>query len=156
MPVIQQLPGGQGLARTNRMTEYLLPCCLGRLLALKSDGCKATASALRLPKQAFQNAEERREELKQQMAVACSQLLRAPEEHQRNLRALLALTVDADTEASCFEACSCFGSLLHWGLCSSHGRQLIATTAAAKCMCRLINAVLDCRCCSTGGLTFFA
>ncbi len=48
--------------------------------------------------QAFQNAEERREELKQQMAVACSQLLRAPEEHTRNLRALLALTVDADTE----------------------------------------------------------
>lgn len=48
--------------------------------------------------QDFQDAEERREELKQQMAVACSQLLRDPEAHTRNLRALLALTVDRDTE----------------------------------------------------------
>ena len=32
------------------------------------------------------------------MAVACSQLLAAPEEHVRNLRALLALTVDDDVQ----------------------------------------------------------
>lgn len=48
--------------------------------------------------QEFQDAEERREELKQQIAVACSQLLREPEAHTRNLRALLALTVDNDIE----------------------------------------------------------
>ena len=48
--------------------------------------------------QAYQSAAERREELKQHMAVACSQLLAAPEEHVRNLRALLALTVDDDAQ----------------------------------------------------------
>ena len=32
------------------------------------------------------------------MAVACSQLLAAPEEHVRNLRALLALVVDDDLQ----------------------------------------------------------
>ena len=48
--------------------------------------------------QAYQSAAERREELKQHMAVACSQLLAAPEEHVRNLRALLALTVDDDVQ----------------------------------------------------------
>ncbi len=32
------------------------------------------------------------------MAVACSQLLAAPEDHVRNLRALLALTVDDDVQ----------------------------------------------------------
>ena len=46
--------------------------------------------------QAFQSAAERRDELKQHMAVACGQLLAAPEEHVRNLRALLALTADGD------------------------------------------------------------
>jgi hypothetical protein len=34
------------------------------------------------------------------MAVACSQLLREPEAHTKNLRALLALTVDKDTEVT--------------------------------------------------------
>ena len=48
--------------------------------------------------QAYQSAAERREELKQHMAVACSQLLAAPEDHVRNLRALLALTVDDDVQ----------------------------------------------------------
>jgi hypothetical protein len=48
--------------------------------------------------QEFQDTEERREELKRQIAIACSQLLRDPEAHTRNLRALLALTVDKDTE----------------------------------------------------------
>lgn len=48
--------------------------------------------------QDFQNKEERREELKQQMALACKQLLQAPENHLRNLRGLLALTVDEDIE----------------------------------------------------------
>ena len=48
--------------------------------------------------QAYQSAAERREELKQHMAVACSQLLAAPEEHVRNLRALLALTADDDVQ----------------------------------------------------------
>ena len=48
------------------------------------------------PPQAYQSAAERRDELKQHMAVACGQLLAAPEEHVRNLRALLALTADSD------------------------------------------------------------
>lgn len=48
--------------------------------------------------QEYQSAAERRDELKQHMAVACGQLLAAPEEHVRNLRALLALTADDDLQ----------------------------------------------------------
>ena len=67
---------------------------------------KTAAGALSAARQAgvpgelqdYQSAAERREELKQHMAVACGQLLAAPEEHVRNLRALLALTADDDLQ----------------------------------------------------------
>lgn len=64
-------------------------------LSLMEQGLKRGCWALA---QEFQDTEERREELKRRIAIACSQLLRDPEAHTRNLRALLALTVDKDTE----------------------------------------------------------
>lgn len=48
--------------------------------------------------QSFQNRQERVEALKQQMAVASSQLLQNPHDHLKNLHALLSLVRDADLE----------------------------------------------------------
>ena len=49
--------------------------------------------------QNIQLTEERRVELRDQIAVASTQLLQDPESHLANLRTLLVLAADADTQA---------------------------------------------------------
>ena len=61
--------------------------------------CKAQADSLALvPVQEFQDAEERREELKQKMAVTASQLLADPERHLPSIKLLLELARDRDAQ----------------------------------------------------------
>ena len=50
--------------------------------------------------QEFQNVQERREELKQQMAVTASKLLQNPEANLPTMRSLLTLAVDKDVQVS--------------------------------------------------------
>ena len=50
------------------------------------------------PLQEFQDAEERREELKQRMAVTASQLLADPERHLPSIKLLLELARDRDAQ----------------------------------------------------------
>ncbi len=51
--------------------------------------------------QEFQNVQERREELRQQMAVTASKLLQNPEANLPTMRSLLTLAADRDTQVSC-------------------------------------------------------
>lgn len=55
---------------------------------------------IQLALQEFEDSEERREELKQQVAVAATQLLQNPEENLANLRTLLALAADKDAQVN--------------------------------------------------------
>ena len=50
--------------------------------------------------QEFQNVQERREELKQQMAVTASKLLQNPEANLPTMRSLLTLAADKDVQVS--------------------------------------------------------
>lgn len=50
--------------------------------------------------QEFQNVQERREELKQQMAVTASRLLQNPEANLPTMRSLLTLATDKDSQVS--------------------------------------------------------
>jgi multidrug resistance efflux pump len=50
--------------------------------------------------QEFQNVQERREELKQQMAVTASKLLQNPEANLPTMRSLLTLAADKDIQVS--------------------------------------------------------
>ena len=48
--------------------------------------------------QQFENAQERREELKQQLAVTASKVLQNPEAHLPTLKSVLALAADKDAQ----------------------------------------------------------
>ena len=48
--------------------------------------------------QQFENAQERREEMKQQLAVTASKILQNPEAHLPSLKSVLALAADKDTQ----------------------------------------------------------
>lgn len=67
--------------------------------------------------QEFQNVQERREELKQQMAVTASKLLQNPEANLPTLRSLLSLAADKDAQVhgypSWYHQCS-FAYLEQW------------------------------------------
>ena len=52
--------------------------------------------------QDFQNIQERREEIKQQMAVTASKVLQNPEANLPSMRSLLALAADKDSQVSIF------------------------------------------------------
>ena len=51
--------------------------------------------------QDFQNVQERREEMKQQMGVTASKLLQNPEANLPSMRSLLALAADKDSQVRC-------------------------------------------------------
>ena len=51
--------------------------------------------------QQFENTQERREELKQQLAVTASKILQNPEAHLPSLKSVLALAADKDTQVCC-------------------------------------------------------
>ena len=57
--------------------------------------------------QDFQNEQERREDLKQQMAVTASKLLQNPEATLPSMRSLLALAADRDSQVSLLILCAC-------------------------------------------------
>ncbi len=59
--------------------------------------------------QEYQRGEERREELKQQIALTATRLLQDPEQHARDLTALVQLARDRDemvSSACIFSGCS--------------------------------------------------
>ncbi|KAK9813219.1 hypothetical protein WJX72_010918 [[Myrmecia] bisecta] len=66
----------------------------------RTAGKKRLLNDVKAELQDFQNAEQRREELKTQLAVSASQLLQEPEKYVGHLQTLIMLTTDADAQVA--------------------------------------------------------